>query len=213
MNADARRILVRLAIVVGWTSALYTIYQATNRYHLFTPVLLPLTPLDAAIPFWSWTVVPYFALIGGMYLPALIRDDLLFKRALVALTIGVLINYSIFALWPTTIIRPPLPEGGAFYDGWYRWLMTIDTPANCFPSGHITAPVIGCWALAQEHPRWRWAIRLVMVPFVLTILTTKQHYVWDLFGGLTTAVIGIVAANRLYGVRRAARGVEDDRTR
>jgi hypothetical protein len=85
----------------------------------------------------------------------------------------------------------------AFYDAWYRWLTTIDTPANCFPSGHITAPVIGCWALAQERPRWRWPIRLAVIPFVLTILTTKQHYVWDLFGGLATAIIGIVLSRYL----------------
>lgn len=197
MNQDARRILIRFAIVVGWTSALYAIYQVTNRYHLFTPTLLPVTPLDAAIPFWTWTVVPYFALIGGMYLPALIRDEWLFKRSLVALTVAVLINYTIFALWPTIIARPLLPEGVAFYDAWYRWLTTIDTPANCFPSGHITAPVIGCWALAQENPRWRWAIRLALIPFLLTILTTKQHYVWDLFGGLATAVIGILLSRHL----------------
>lgn len=196
MNPDVKRILIRFAIVIGWTSALYTIYQATNRYHLFMPTLLPVTLIDEAIPFWTWTVVPYFALIGGMYLLALVRDDRLFKRALVALTISVLINYTIFAVWPTIIARPPLPQGTAFYDAWYRWLVTIDTPANCFPSGHITAPVIGCWALAQENPRWRWLIRLALIPFVLTILTTKQHYVWDLFGGLATAAIGVMWSRR-----------------
>lgn len=57
--------------------------------------------------------------------------------------------------------------------------------------------MIGCWALAQENPRWRWAIRLALIPFLLTILTTKQHYVWDLFGGLATAVIGIVVSRLL----------------
>ena len=203
MNPDVKRILIRFFIVVGWTTALYTIYQATNRYHLFTPTLLPVTLIDEVIPFWTWTVVPYFALIGGMYLLALVRDDRLFKRALVALTISVLINYTIFALWPTIITRPSLPQGTAFYDAWYRWLVTIDTPANCFPSGHITAPVIGCWALAQENPRWRWLIRLALIPFLLTILTTKQHYVWDLFGGLATAAIGVVLSRRLEKSHRS----------
>ena len=203
MNPDVKRILIRFFIVVGWTTALYTIYQATNRYHLFTPTLLPVTLIDEVIPFWTWTVVPYFALIGGMYLLALVRDERLFKRALMALTISVLINYTIFALWPTIITRPSLPQGTAFYDAWYRWLVTIDTPANCFPSGHITAPVIGCWALAQENPRWRWLIRLALIPFLLTILTTKQHYVWDLFGGLATAAIGVALSRRLEKSHRS----------
>jgi hypothetical protein len=192
-----KRILLRFAIVVAWTSALYTLYQLTNHRHLSPPRELPLTALDRAIPFWPLTVVPYFALIGSMYLPALVRDRRLFWRALIALTIGALTNYAIFALWPTTYPRPPMPEGDGFWIGWYRWLVSIDTPANCFPSGHITAPAIGCWALAREHPRWRWPIRLAFVPFALTILTTKQHYVADLFGGLATAALGVLATRRM----------------
>lgn len=191
--------LKRLAAVVIWTSALYTIYQATNRYHLFPPVMLPMTSLDHAIPFWTWTVVPYFLLIAGMYLSALIKDVGMFKRTLAAITIGVLINYTIFLLWPTTYPRPPLPDGTRFYDDWYRWLTVIDTPANCFPSGHITAPAIGVWALSRQYPRWRWLFIILFIPLSLTILTTKQHYVWDLFGGLVTAAIGIVATAKMNG--------------
>jgi len=56
---------------------------------------------------------------------------------------------------------------------------------------------IGCWALARGHPRWRWAIRFAFVPFALTILTTKQHYVVDLFGGLATATLGVWASGLL----------------
>lgn len=191
--------LKRLAAVVVWTSALYTIYQATNRYHLFPPVTLPMTPLDRAIPFWTWTVVPYFLLIAGMYLPALIKDVSLFKRTLAAITIGVLINYTIFLLWPTTYPRPPLPDGDRFYDNWYRWLTVIDTPANCFPSGHITAPAIGVWAVSRQYPRWRWPLLILFGFLSVTILTTKQHYIWDLFGGLVTAAIGIVSTSKMSG--------------
>ncbi len=201
MKPEHIQFLKRLAVVVAWTSALYTIYQATNRYHLFTPTTLPMTSLDHAIPFWTWTVVPYFLLIGGMYLPAFVGDIVLFKRTLAAVTVGVLINYTIFFLWPTIFPRPPLPQGTMFYDDWYRWLTVIDTPANCFPSGHITAPAIGCWAMARQFPRWRLLTWLLFVPLSLTILTTKQHYAWDLFGGLGTAFIGIEATRGMMSKR------------
>lgn len=203
MKEKTKRHLAQLAIVWGWTTGLYTIYQITNRFHLFPPRTLPLTVLDEMIPFWPWTVVPYFVLIGGMYLPALLRDRLFFIRTVTALTIGVLINYTVFAFWPTTFVRPPAPTGTAFYEVWYRWLTVIDTPANCFPSGHITAPAIGCWALARENPWLRWWIVFLFIPFALTILTTKQHYVWDVFGGLATAGIGIFATRHM-GRRSAA---------
>lgn len=212
MNENRKRRLKQFAVVWGWTTALYTIYQATNRYHFFAPQLLPVTALDRAIPFWPWTVVPYFVLIGGMYLPAFLKERPLFLRAMIALTIGVLINYTIFALWPTTMVRPPAPTGTTFYEAWYRWLTVIDTPANCFPSGHITAPAIGCWALAREHPRRRWLILMIFIPFALTILTTKQHYVWDLFGGLATAAIGIFATRNMTIPRDQAFTSEAKRT-
>ncbi len=185
----------RFAVVAVVSTLLYGIYVITNRFHLFTPVELPLTFLDHAMPFWTWSVIPYFVLIGGMYLMAFVHDDFLFKRCIIGFIIGMLINYSIFVVWPTTYPRPTLPTGTAFYEDWYRWLTKIDTPANCFPSGHITAPAIGCWALAREKPRWRLFIYAGFIPLSLSILTTKQHYVWDLFGGITTAVIGLVVAN------------------
>ena len=204
MKQTGKQHLIQFGLVAGWTTALYSIYQLTNHYHLIPPRTLPLTALDQAIPFWPWTVVPYFVLIGGMYLPALLRERAFFWRVMMALTVGVLINYTIFALWPTTFIRPPAPTGTAFYDAWYRWLTTIDTPANCFPSGHITAPALGCWALARENSRFRWLILIIFIPFALTILTTKQHYVWDLFGGLATAAIGIYATRNMRPTSPAA---------
>jgi membrane-associated phospholipid phosphatase len=142
-------------------------------------------------------VVPYFMLIGGMYLPALLSQRVLFIRTLIALTVGVLINYATFALFPTTLPRPALPTGDGFHLTWYRWLVSIDSPVNCFPSGHITAPAIGYWALAQEHLRWRWEFGLIFIPFALSILTTKRHYAMDPLGGLATAAIGVWASGRM----------------
>ncbi|MBA3708887.1 MAG: hypothetical protein H0W83_08730 [Planctomycetes bacterium] len=60
------------------------------------------------------------------------------------------------------------------------------------------------WALAREHPRWRWGIRAVFLAFALTILTTKQHYAVDLVGGLTTAAIGVVASSAFAARLRSA---------
>jgi hypothetical protein len=190
-------VLRRLAIIIGWTSLLYLLYQATNRWHLVQPRSLPLTALDEAIPFWPGTVVPYFLLIGGMYLPALVPDQALFRRSLAALTVATVVNTLCFALMPTIYPRPPLPEDTGFPVSWYCWLTTIDTPANCFPSGHITAPAIGCWAVATQWPRcrpWLWGGFALLA---LSVLTTKQHYVVDILGGAGTAWLGLRATRWL----------------
>jgi hypothetical protein len=142
------------AIVLPWTSFLYIGYQLTNRYQLFSVYTLPASALDRALPFLVWTVVPYFLLIAGMYLPIFLRSDAALRESMTALTVAVLINYGIFLFFPTVIERPPRPDGTSLADGLYRWLIGINTPANCFPSGHITAPAIGCWFLARQRFRW-----------------------------------------------------------
>jgi hypothetical protein len=205
MRADAGPVTYNLRLmwrnallVVPWTSFLYIGYQLTNRYPLSTPHTLPLLQFERDIPFLVWTVVPYFLLIGGMYLPVLLQSRARLIEAMTALTITVLINYSIFILFPTVMDRPPVPVGDSFAEVLYRWLIGIDTPANCFPSGHISVPAIGCWYLMQERSpvRGRW-ITAVYVVLALSVLTTKQHYAIDIPGGLATAAIGIFFGRRL----------------
>src|SRR5262249_14417002 len=135
---------------------LYLGYQLTNRFHLMTPHQLPLTPLDEAIPFWLWTVWPYFLLIALLVLPLFIRTEQLVRRAIRAMIVAVCLTLLFRALLPPPYPRPALPAGDSLSHLAYRWLCSIDTPANCFPSGHITSPAISYWALAQENPQLIW---------------------------------------------------------
>lgn len=194
----------RIWIVLGWTTFLYLGYQLTNHNQFFPANELPLFEFEKQIPFLVWTVVPYFLLIGGMYLPVLIRTPEHFMKCLYAFGIAVTINYTIFIFYPTVYPRPELPDPGSI-SGWlYHWLVGIDTPANCFPSGHVCVPGIGIWYVSQEHPEYRVLLWSVFALFVLTVLTTKQHYAVDILGGLFTAAIGIKLADRVFENRIAS---------
>ncbi len=109
---------------------------------------------------------------------------------------AVLANYTIFSLLPEVIERPPVPTGDTVGEVLYRWLIGIDTPANCFPSGHITAPAIGCWYLGRQRVRWWRSIAVIYTVLGVSVLTTKQHYAIDIAGGLVTAALGIAVAAR-----------------
>lgn len=201
---DWRQIGRNLLIVLPWTSFLYIGYQLTNRYQWTQQHRLPLLPFEADIPFLPWTVIPYFLLIGGMYLPVLIESRPRLMEAMTALTITVLINYTIFILYPTAYDRPPVPSGDSPGEVLYRWLISIDTPANCFPSGHISVPALGCWYLTHQRSKRRGVvIALVYAVLAVSVLTTKQHYALDILGGLVTATIGISVAG--YMARRKGR--------
>ncbi len=179
------------AFLLPLTAFLYTGYQLSNRIHVFAPRELPMTAVDRAIPFLLWTVWPYFLLVLLLFLPLGIRDRALYRRAMWAFTFAVALNILVWMVVPTVYPRPPQPMDGGWSGFAYRWLCSIDTPANCLPSGHITSPTVGCWALSREHPKhriWIWPALLVLS---VTILTTKQHYLWDLPAGMLSAAIGI----------------------
>jgi membrane-associated phospholipid phosphatase len=195
MPVNAAKLHGRFLIVIIWTSILYIGYQLTNHFQVFEAHHLPLTFIDKAIPFLPWTVIPYLFLILGMYLFAFINHREDFFTALVALTIAVTINYSIYLIYPTVFNRPPAPDDGLAVSV-YLWLVSIDSPANCLPSGHITTPAIGCWYLMQHRKRARIPLSIIFVLLALTTLTTKQHYLIDIPAGLATAFIGGVLAQR-----------------
>lgn len=180
------------------TVILYSGYQLSNCFHITEPFYLPLTALDCAIPFSLWSVWPYFLLVLLAFLPLSIRNATLFWRTMIAFTVAVSINIGIWILFPTIYPRPITPEGNGLTIFAYNWLCSIDTPANCLPSGHITSPAIGCWAMSKAYPKFRVFIWSIFSLLSITILTTKQHYVFDLPGGLLTGFIGIWSSNFLY---------------
>ncbi len=191
-------LLKRLFVVLIWTTFLYLGYQLTNRFQLFEPHLLMLFEFEKNIPFTVWTVLPYLLLVGGMYLPIFLNTPIVFIKSLYAIGFAVAINYSIFILFPTVYPRPPTPEVVDFTSAIYQWLVSIDSPANCFPSGHVSVPGIGFWYLARQHKKWTWLYGLIFILLVSTVLTTKQHYFIDIPAGLFTAIIGIMLAERFY---------------
>lgn len=185
------------AAVVG---PLYAVYQITNRWQFHPARPLPLTWIDRNVPLLPWTVWPYLLLACCVSLLLLLKSRAVFTRALVALIAGYSINLLTFFLWPTMLPRDGLP--GGVHEGGFAWLYSLDTPCNCFPSGHITAPLIAFYALAVEQRRWRTALWLIFALLCPTILTTKQHYFADLLGGLATGAFGIWISG--LWMRRAA---------
>ena len=193
--------LRNLPVVAPVAVGQIAVYWLLNHYPLLPSRALPLTALDRWIPFWTWTVWPYLSLHVIAVICALsVGDRRVFSRLLVSYAISMGIVAACFALWPTHYVRPAPPADPSVTSSVYRWLISVDSPQCCFPSAHIVLPVLACAALWQDRRRggiWPWLLTGGCLP---TILTTKQHYVWDLFGGLAVAAVGIVLARWLVSV-------------
>src|SRR5260221_4826476 len=76
------------------------------------------------VPFWPGFALPYLGmLLVTWLLPVAIRDAGRFRACLRALICAFLLVMPLWILTPTTLPRPPLPEG--WWAGSYRWLAAI----------------------------------------------------------------------------------------
>ncbi len=156
----------------------------------------PLEPsaLDAAIPFLAWTIWVYVSQF--VLLPAgivLARDEdrgRTFYSVLLAAAAAALV----FVVWPTTIERPAVPQDGYTGLAW-RLIYTFDTTGNCLPSLHVAFAALAGNALWRRG--WRGPALVWPALVAVSTLTTKQHFAWDVAGGLALAAAAWLLAPRL----------------
>ena len=182
---------------LGWVLALLavvtTVYLGSNHFPMATPRPLPLTAVDEALGWHAWTIWPYWLLL--VLAPALIlaiSERRVLLATLRAYAAAMSLNALVWMAWPTCLARRVLPADlDPATDAAWRLLHFLDGNNNCFPSGHITAPVIAVAGYCAQHPharRWAWPATLLLFP---SVVTTGQHYAWDIVGGAATAAVAL----------------------
>lgn len=143
------------------------------------------------IPFWAWTVFPYWS-INAFYGLSLFlgrsrhRVD---RHGLRLLTVQ-LIAVSCFVLWPMHFSFGQPPADGA--PGLlFAALRGFDQPFNQAPSLHIAlAVILWDWYRQFTQHRWqRWLLHVWTLAICFSVLTTFQHHFIDIPTG---ALLGVV---------------------
>ena len=200
MNRGDRTLAENLRLVALVGGIQTALYLTLNHHPPFPSRELPLTVVDRAVPFWTWTVWLYLMLLScDLLLPLLIRRRAVMPRLIVAHLSAMSLAFLTFLFLPTRYPRPAPPDGDNVHAIVYRLLTDLDSPECCFPSGHIIVPVLGCWAVWRDGNRWRGWLAALLCVLAPSILTTKQHYFWDLIGGLAAAAIGVSIATVVFG--------------
>ncbi len=180
-----------------------SVYLCLNHFQQFQPILLPLLPWDQSTPFLCWSVFPYLLLLScDLILPLWIENKTIFRISIRAAFIASLISSLIWALYPTTYPRPSLAEvlqtePDMFSLATYQFLILLDTPSNCLPSGHITMPAIFFFGLWRQNRNHFWLYLMVMLILDVSVLTTKQHYIWDILSAFVCAMIAILISEKI----------------
>ncbi len=163
------------------------IYLLIGRVHFWTPRLLH---MPEGIPFAPAFCLPYLGLLLVAWsAPLHLSNPRRFKACVIASLTGFSLAVIGWLLFPTTLPRPPIPQGWITLP--YRLMALIDAPTNVLPCAHVIPPVVVGWYLKQEHPGWGLGMGLVILLGAATISLTWQHRPIDILIGLAIAAIGI----------------------
>lgn len=188
----------RYGLAIYAFSALY--YLVANHYHLFPPRLLPMTWIDQAIPFYPHTVWIYISewLFFTVFYVWCKKPDNLSRFFYSFLSIQIF-SIGIFWFWPTTYPRELFPLPNTLDNITYfafEQLRATDTPANCFPSLHVSSVYL-CALIFWDEDRKKFPILFVWANLiVLSTMTAKQHYLVDVMGGSLVALVGYYLFHR-----------------
>ena len=172
-------------------------YMTANHWPL-ERYTIPLTGIDLFIPFLEWTFIIYLSVfVQAVFVILQIPKDKLISYMsgpIWALILGVIV----FFLLPIEYPRDLYPNQNIVI----TWFRIIDQAGNCFPSLHVTMTIIFSHIyslinnksnnknIVRSSLMWIWSIFIIV-----SVLTTKQHYVLDIFGGIVLASLIIYVKN------------------
>ena len=177
MKPALKASLLKLALV---GALFYTSYGLSNHYAASLAYVPEVAfAWERGIPFWAWTIVPYWSL-NLMYAAAffLCRNACEQNRYVARLVSAQIIATICFMLFPLHFGWPKPPTDGLW--GWlFDSLVAFDLPYNQAPSLHIALSIIIGAFYWTRFPKIRLPILLWQNLIALSVLTTYQHHFID----------------------------------
>lgn len=169
--------LLKLALI---DALFYTSYGLSNHYAASLAYVPEVAfAWERGIPFWAWTIVPYWSL-NLMYAAAffLCRNACEQNRYVARLVLAQIVATICFMLFPLHFGWPKPPTDGLW--GWlFDSLVAFDLPYNQAPSLHIALSIIVGAFYWTRFPKIRLPILLWQSLIALSVLTTYQHHFID----------------------------------
>lgn len=164
----------------------FGIYYLSQLCLFQTPYQLSYTWIDRQFPFIDWTIIFYLSHYPLLLIVWYINIDENPIDFYIPFFLCSAITFIIFFFFPTSITRPNIYP--VFWQQIYSILYTLDKPVNCLPSLHVSLALLAGFSI-RKHSLIKKIFIWIWVFFVcFSTLTTKQHVVVDLLGGIILAV-------------------------
>ncbi|WP_423903689.1 phosphatase PAP2/dual specificity phosphatase family protein [Campylobacter showae] len=184
--------LSQLAALVVVAAIFYASYGATNALaSARTNVPEIYFAWERAVPFWAWSIVPYWSLnllyALGFFL---CRDSRELARYVTQLLAAQVIATLFFIIFPLQMSWGK-PAVSGFSGFLFASLATFDLPFNQAPSLHIIlCVVVGAFYLRKARAIWLKAALAAWFALIgISVLTTYQHHFIDIPTGLAAGCL------------------------
>lgn len=168
---------------VYWGARLFYKDRVFHNLTSYFDDRIPVIPIFIIIYFGCYI----FWIVNYILISSINRDYC--YRLVIADILGKLICGITYVLFPTTNIRPHITTSGIFVD-MLRFLYNIDAANNLFPSIHCLVSWY-CFAglrNCKTIPAWyRYFSLFIAILICISTLTTKQHVIIDVLGGIMLA--------------------------
>lgn len=164
------------------------------------------TPLDEHIPFIAPFVIFYVVayLQWGLNYVLIGRDSKeLCYRFVLGDIFSKIICLLFFIFVPTTLVRPEI-TGADIFSKLVRFIYSVDSPVNLFPSIHCLESWCCIRAAFQMRLQTSQRTRLYRILTIImslgvfaSTLFIKQHVIIDVFGGIGAFEIGLLLSGKL----------------
>jgi len=154
------------------------------------------TTIDNRIPLLPVFVFPYlsiFALLAISLWRFLKSETRIFRIAVLAVGIDLVLSYLVFFFYQTHVERPVL-VGSDVSSSILRSVYSFDKPFNAFPSLHTSIATLLVLLWGRAGSRIQPIIAVWAVFIVASTVLTKQHYIADVGGGIAAALVSYYGA-------------------
>ena len=116
-------------------------------------------------------------------------DEKLFRATIAGFFFTFSLGGLIYITFPTYVVHPLIP-GKDILSKLLLLLISMGGDHDALPSAHVYLSVILALFYGKWYPKYRWLWAAMVIIISLSTLFTKQHYVADVFAGMTTAWLG-----------------------
>jgi len=192
----------RIVIYITVQIVVALLYYLGSSIHIFKASLIPLTIIDNYIkPHFLavWIYMSFFLLLLLTVCLSNKKNMLLFIKMML---LNSILSLLFFIIYPTYIIHEDysiLQENSPVSFRFLSFVINNDVRSNCFPSLHIAnslLAIIFLFKLKNNYIKVLSFLWFVLITW--SVLSTGQHYFYDILGGILVTLISYYGITKFF---------------